>query len=180
IILSKMISRYNQLPQLRRGSGSRNTCVDAVLCRARILLPMFSEGRWRVMLWQLRASVLGLLLLSGCGGMPRPAIGFINHTQHSDAQLWALWKAAQQNLSQQIDLNPLQQQQTNVPPEIIPGDPRVWNISPRQISVSAQRDISSAMLLAATGTTRSDPTGLIACPQPCNVHYAAAYSLYTQ
>ena len=25
-----------------------------------------------------------------------------------------------------------------------------------------------------------NPTGLIACPQPCNVSYAAAYSLYSQ
>jgi len=25
-----------------------------------------------------------------------------------------------------------------------------------------------------------DPTGLIACPQPCNMHYAPAYSHYAQ
>jgi len=128
----------------------------------------------------LRTSILGVVLLSGCGGRPTPAIGFLNHTRHSDAQLWALWKAAQQDLSQQIDLNPLQRQETNAPPNILPGDPRVWNIPPRQLSVSAQADVSSAALLASTGTVRPDPTGLIACPQPCNVHYAAAYSLYTQ
>src|SRR5450631_368097 len=33
---------------------------------------------------------------------------------------------------------------------------------------------------ASTGMNRPDPTGLIACPQPCNVNYAAAYSLYEQ
>ena len=34
------------------------------------------------------------------------------------------------------------------------------------------------MFLAATGEQRANPTGLIACPQPCNVRYATAYSLY--
>jgi hypothetical protein len=33
-------------------------------------------------------------------------------------------------------------------------------------------------LLAQTGVYRADPTGLIACPQPCNVRYATAYSRY--
>lgn len=36
----------------------------------------------------------------------------------------------------------------------------------------------SSMFYAATGDERPDPTGLIACPQPCNVPYAAAYSLF--
>jgi hypothetical protein len=35
-------------------------------------------------------------------------------------------------------------------------------------------------LYAAMGMQHTDPTGLIACPQPCNVHYAPAYSLYAQ
>jgi hypothetical protein len=34
--------------------------------------------------------------------------------------------------------------------------------------------------LYSYGRQPADPTGLIACPQPCNVSYAAAYSLYTQ
>ena len=40
--------------------------------------------------------------------------------------------------------------------------------------------MTAAELLALTGTIRADPTGLIACPQPCNVRYAAAYSVYAQ
>ena len=92
----------------------------------------------------------------------------------------ALWKAAQQDLSQQIDLNPLQRELYNSAPNITPGDARVWNVSLRQLVVASQADVSSPTLLAATGMIRPDPTGLIACPQPCNVHYAPAYSLYAQ
>ena len=127
---------------------------------------------------RLRALALMILLLEGCGGS-NPA-RFINQTRHSDAELWALWKAAQQNLAQQIDLNPLQRTLANVPPQIFPGDPRVWKAWPRQLTVSSRLDVSSTALFTATGMSRPDPTGLIACPQPCNVSYAAAYSLYTQ
>jgi hypothetical protein len=49
---------------------------------------------------------------------------------------------------------------------------------PHQLIVAARRDISSAALLKATGDARPDPTGLIACPLPCNVRYAAAYSFF--
>ena len=125
----------------------------------------------------LRALALMMVLLQACGGA-NPAVGFINQTQHTDAELWVLWHAAQQNLSQQIDMNPLQRTLSNVPAQILPGDPRVWGISPRQLMVAPQTDVSSAALFAATGMNRADPTGLIACPQPCNVQYAAAYSLY--
>jgi hypothetical protein len=100
----------------------------------------------------LRALVTGIVLLTGCGGRTTPAAGFVNHTQHSDAQLWSLWKAAQRNLSQQIDLNPLQRTLGNAPPHLLPGDSRVWNVSPRQLVVSSQADVSSAVLYAATGT----------------------------
>jgi hypothetical protein len=89
-----------------------------------------------------------------------------------------LWQAAQQTLSQQIDMNPLQRTSSNVPAQILPGDPRLWSASPRQLTVAPRPDVSSAALLAAPGMNRPDPTGLIACPQPCNVNYAAAYSLY--
>jgi hypothetical protein len=123
----------------------------------------------------------GIILLNGCGGAkPVPPVGFVNHTQHSDAQLWALWQAAQYELSKQIDLNPLQRVLNHVPPQVVPGDPRVWSVSPHRLWVSAQPDVSAASLYASTGMNRADPTGLIACPQPCNVHYAPAYSLYTQ
>ncbi|SRR6266851_514180 len=63
---------------------------------------------------------------------------------------------------------------------MLPGDPRVWNISPRQLVVSSQVDVTSSVLLAATGVNRPNPTGLIFCPERCNVAYAAAYSLYAQ
>ena len=129
----------------------------------------------------LRALVLMILLLQGCGGGAGAnlgAAGFVNQTKHADAELWALWKAAQQNLSRQIDMNPLQRTLSNVPAQILPGDPRAWSVSPRRLVVAARQDVSSAALLAATGMNRPDPTGLIACPQPCNVSYAAAYSLY--
>jgi hypothetical protein len=120
------------------------------------------------------------ILLSGCGNdKTLPQLGFVNRTQHTDEQLQTLWKSAQQELSQQIDLNPVQRVLSNASPELLPGDPRVWSISPHQLIVSSQPDASSAQLLAATGLQRPDPTGLIACPQPCNVHYAPAYSLYS-
>ncbi len=138
------------------------------------------SGRRRAMRGSLRALALMILLLEGSGDGSLPGAGFINQTRHTDTDLWLLWKAAQQNLSQEIDLNPLQRTLNNVPARILPGDPRVWNVSPRQLIVSSRKDVSSAALFAATGTNRPDPTGLIACPQPCNVNYAAAYSLYVQ
>ena len=124
--------------------------------------------------------ILGCVLFSGCGNGPDADIGFINETQHSDAQLWTLWKAAQTTLSRQIDLNPLQRQFSSVAPDLLPGDARAFGVSPRQLVVSSQPDVTSSALYAATGTKRPDPTGLIVCPQPCNVSYAAAYSLYSR
>jgi hypothetical protein len=50
--------------------------------------------------------VLGSALL-GCGGLPgAPPAGFVNQTHHSDAELWTIWKAAQQTLAHEIDLTP--------------------------------------------------------------------------
>ena len=51
---------------------------------------------------------------------------------------------------------------------------------PHQLRVGAEPDVSSGALLTATGLERSDPTGMIACPQPCNVRFAAAYSVYSR
>jgi hypothetical protein len=128
----------------------------------------------------LRGLLLGIVLLNGCGtDKPSLPAGFVNRTEHSDAQLWALWQAAQQTLSQQIDLNPVERVLDGAPPQILPGDARVWNVSPHQLLVSSEPDVASAALLAATGMERANPTGLIACPQPCNVRYAPAYSLYS-
>jgi hypothetical protein len=127
-------------------------------------------------------SLLGILLMTACGARPSNSTPstFINHTRHSDAQLQALWSAAQQTLSQQIDMNPLQRELYNSSPNIVPGDSRVWGVSPQQLAVSSQADVSSPTLLASTGMIRPDPTGLIACPQPCNVNYAPAYSLFAK
>jgi hypothetical protein len=124
------------------------------------------------------AILLGILTACG-GGIPAEGpVGFVNHTRHSDADLWVIWQAAQQNLAKQIDLNPLQQTSGGAAPDVLPGNPQALQIQPRQIQVDAQPDVSSAVLSAMTGVQRPDPTGLIACPQPCAVRYAPAYSVY--
>jgi hypothetical protein len=121
-----------------------------------------------------------LLILVGCGGgtFQSPPAGFINQTQHSEADLWTIWAAAQHSIASQIDLNPLQQTVSGAPADTLPGDSRALNIQPRQILVAPEADVSSSALLTATGVQRPDPTGLIACPLPCNVRYAPAYSVY--
>ena len=69
-------------------------------------------------LWKL---VFGLALL-GCGGeLPEAPVGFVNQTQHSDAELWTIWKAAQENLAHEVDLNPLQRSISGAPADIRPG-----------------------------------------------------------
>jgi hypothetical protein len=121
--------------------------------------------------------LLFLVTLCGCS-LPHPAaIGFINQTHHSDANLWAVWKAAQKSIAQRIDLNPLQQA-LGLPSRILPGDSRSLGVMPRQLIVAPGRDVSSATLFTTTGQARTDPTGLIACPHPCNVRYAVAYSFF--
>ncbi len=124
--------------------------------------------------------LLGLALL-GCGGQPTAQpVGFVNQTRHSDAELAAIWQAAQESVAHEVDLNPLQRSSSGAPADIRPGDVRALAAMPHQLEVSAEPDISSIALLAATGLERTDPTGLIACPEPCNVHYAAAYSFYNR
>lgn len=87
-------------------------------------------------------------------------------------------EAAQDSVSQQVDLNPLQRSSLGAPADIHPGDRRALEVMPHQLRVGAEPDVSSSNLLAATGLERPDPTGMIACPKPCNVAYAAAYSFY--
>ena len=127
--------------------------------------------------WKL---VLGLALL-GCGGQPNAfPVGFVNQTRHSDADLWVIWKAAQESLAQEVDLNPLESSLSGAPADIRPGDPRALEVMPHRLRVSAEPDVPASVLLAATGMERSDPTGMINCPEPCNVRYAAAYSFYSR
>jgi hypothetical protein len=125
-----------------------------------------------------RPLIVICLLLSACGDKSRAEIGFVNHTQHSDAQLWNLWHAAQQSVASEIDLNPLEQQLNNSAAQILSGDGRALSTWPHQLVVSSEPDVPSATLFAATGEHRTDPTGLILCPRPCNLDYAPAYSLY--
>ena len=119
-------------------------------------------------------------VLVGCTGSPVPTvpIGFLNQTKHSDADLWAIWSAAQKSVASKLDLNPVQQSIENAPPDILPGDSRALTVTPRQLTVAPQPDVSSSML-AASGIVRPTPTGLILCPQPCNVHFTTAYSRYS-
>ena len=118
-----------------------------------------------------------LVVLLGCGGSPHSPVpaGFVNQTRHSDADLQAIWAEAQQSVAQKIDLNPLQR---NVSADMRPGDPRALQVMPQQLSVTAEPDVSSALFFAATGQQRADPTGMIACPKPCNIRYSTAYSFY--
>lgn len=127
----------------------------------------------------LRATLLTIILLGCGGGSNNPTAGFINQTQHTDAELWAIWSAAQQSLAQQIDLNPVQQTVSGANADILPGDPRALSVMPEQLTVAPEPDVSSAALFAATGIRRTDPTGMIACPSPCNVQYTPAYSRYS-
>jgi hypothetical protein len=121
------------------------------------------------------------MVLAGCGGQPEPPpAGFVNQTHHSDAELWTIWKAAQETLAQEIDLNPLQRSFSGAPADIRPGDTRALKVQPHQLRVGAKPDVSSTVLMAATGLDRDNPTGMIACPPPCNVRYAAAYSVYSR
>lgn len=129
----------------------------------------------------LRTAVLVVFLgLIGCGGSPAPPLSFafVNQTRHSASALWRIWKLAQASVARQVDLNPLQRSLYGVPARILPGDARARQARPYQLVVAAEPDVSSQLLWSTTGIERPDPTGLIACPQPCNVRYAAAYSRY--
>jgi hypothetical protein len=128
----------------------------------------------------LRTMLLAALLL-GCGGNKNQnhsaPVGFLNQTRHPDADLWTIWSVAQNSIANQINLNPVQQIAEDAPPVILPGDSRALSVVPDQLTVAPQPDVSSTVL-AAAGIQRPDPTGMIACPAPCNVRYTTAYSRY--
>lgn len=125
-------------------------------------------------------TVIVTVVLLGCEGSPHSPVsaGFVNQSQHSDAELQIICTEAQKSASQKIDLNPLQRLSNNVRPDTLAGDARAWSVEPHQLLGAAVPDVSSEDLLAATGEHRSDPTGMIECPQPCNVRYTTAYSFY--
>jgi hypothetical protein len=143
-------------------------------------VPMMSVALCGITMRRIVVTVGLTIVLLGCdGSSPSPALsGFINQTRHSDADLQAIWTEAQQNLAQQIDLNPLQQPSNSVSADMRPGDPRALSVEPHQLLVAAEPDVSPEVLFAATGEQRANPTGMIACPQPCNARYSTAYSFY--
>jgi hypothetical protein len=143
-------------------------------------VPMMSVALCGITMRRIVVTVGLTIVLLGCdGSSPSPALsGFINQTRHSDADLQAIWTEAQQNLAQQIDLNPLQQPSNSVSADMRPGDPRALSVEPHQLLVAAEPDVSPEVLFAATGEQRANPTGMIACPRPCNVRYSTAYSFY--
>ncbi len=120
--------------------------------------------------------VLVAFLLVGCGNNKPVTVGFLNETKHSDADLWVIWSAAQNSLAARINLDPLQAPAGDAM-QAVPGDPRALSVMPHHLTVAPETDISSSAL-AAAGVYRTNPTGLIRCPQTCNVRYTAAYSLY--
>lgn len=144
------------------------------------LTPMMSAALCEIAMRPIAVTVALTIVLLGCNRSSQgPALrGFINQTRHSDADLQAIWTEAQHGVAQQIDLNPLQQVSNHVSADIRPGDPRALSVEPRQLLVAAEPDVSPEILLAATGERRANPTGMIACPQPCNVRYSTAYSFY--
>ena len=175
---------------MQRGPGGNNAGVASLRTTRN---PRCETGTGRLKLKQPQASadesgmpsrrtlIVSFLAtaLLGCGGQPAmPPAGFVNQTRHSDAYLWKMWANAQRNVARQVDLNPLQPSDDNASAVILPGDSRAWSVEPQQLTVSPQADVSSQDLFAATGTLRPDPTGMIACPQPCDARYAPAYSLY--
>lgn len=88
-------------------------------------------------LWK---SVLGLGLL-GCGGQP-------------NADLWVVWKATQESLDQEVDLNSAKIVFRSARRHSS-RDSRALEVMPHQLKVSAEPDVTAGILLAATGLERS-------------------------
>src|SRR2546423_8144885 len=127
--------------------------------------------------WSARTLILTMILV-GCGGGASDVlpIGFVNQTQHSVAELWTIWKSAQQSLARKVDLNPLQRSDPGAIADLRPGDSRALHEAPHQLRVAAGPDGASGLLFGTSGVVRADPTGLIASPPPCNARSARALS----
>jgi hypothetical protein len=111
------------------------------------------------------ALFLLVALLTSCG-TARP-VGFVNETAfHSDAQLMKLWHQAQQDLSQQVYLNPVQHILYGTPEDLLPGDSRALKFNPRMITVKVIADLTSTQLLAYG----------MNLPQPCDQRVGMAFS----
>jgi hypothetical protein len=120
------------------------------------------------------ALFLLVTLLTSCG-TARP-VGIVNETAfHSDAQLMKLWHQAQQNVSQQVYLNPVQHILYGTPEDLLPGDSRALKFNPRMVTVKVIADLTSAQLLVY-GMNLPAPTGMIVCPQPCDQRVGMAFS----
>jgi hypothetical protein len=89
-----------------------------------------------------------------------------------------MWEKALQTLAQQVDLNPRSDPYTMQPRIFAQATRARSRVVPDDLRVAGETDIPSGALMVATGINRADLTGLIACPQPCNVQYAAAYCFY--
>src|SRR5438093_12178937 len=77
---------------------------------------------------------LACLWLAGCGGGFSGGLptGFIYETQHSDADLWAIWKTAPQELAQAVDLDPPQQSLYDEPAATRPARAPAMRARPAQ------------------------------------------------
>jgi hypothetical protein len=132
---------------------------------------------WGLRIKQLSAGMAFFLLVTlwaSCGtGRP---VGFVNESAlHSDSQLMELWHQAQQDLSQQIYINPVQHILYGTREDTLPGDPRALRFRPRMITVQVTPDLTSVQLLVY-GMDLPPPTGMIVCPQPCDQRVAKAFS----
>ena len=89
--------------------------------------------------WSLRTLILTMVLV-GCGGGESEVlpIGFVNRTQQSGADLWTIWKSAQQSLARKVDLNPLQRSDPGVLADMRQGDSRAFREAPHQIGVARE------------------------------------------
>src|SRR3954471_6243057 len=109
--------------------------------------------RRAVMRAAIHVVVIGCVLFSGCGSGRDSEVGFINETQHSEAELWSLWKAAQTSLSHQIDLNPLQRQFSGVGPNLLRVNRGALSVSPHQLVISSQPDSSLRLFMRPPART---------------------------